>query len=130
MSSPSESQPSPEELARLAALLAPLASSTDALAALVQALAGLRRATPPAANGDAAAVPPVQLVTLDQCAVLVHVKKRTLYRYRARGLPRPRRKGWHGRPALYEWAEVRPFLEEHFNLRLPVIHPYHVAGNT
>jgi hypothetical protein len=58
------------------------------------------------------------LVTLDQMAALVQRCKRTLERYR-RELPAPRFRGRRGQPHLWDWAEVRPWLEETFGLRLP-----------
>jgi len=74
-------------------------------------------------TNPAAAAPAEQLVSLDQCAALVHVTRRHLARYRGRGLPASSRPGRRGRPALYEWRLMRPFLEAAFGLRLPETHP-------
>jgi hypothetical protein len=72
-----------------------------------------------------AGVPVEQPVTLDQCAAMVRLSRRALYHYRERGMPLPVRRGYHGRPALYEWAEMRPWLQCTFGLILPDIHPAH-----
>lgn len=63
-----------------------------------------RRAGPPPAE---------QLVTLDQCAATVGLRKRSLERYRGQ-MPPPRVKGRNGRPTLWAWLEVRPWLEKTF----------------
>jgi hypothetical protein len=59
-----------------------------------------------------------QLVTLDQCAAMVHRRKRSLEHYRRR-MPAPRVTGRRGQPSLWEWADVRPWLEGHFGRVLP-----------
>jgi len=101
----------------------------DRLARIEQALNRINALLSQQANGQAAAEPPAaQPVTLDQAAVMVHVARRTLYRYRNRGLPAPVRQGARGRPALYEWSAVRLFLESVFAMHLPIIHPYHVRS--
>jgi hypothetical protein len=61
---------------------------------------------------------PQDLVTLDQIAAMARRCKRTLERYR-RQLPAPRVRGRRGQPHLWDWTEVRPWLEETFGLRLP-----------
>jgi hypothetical protein len=61
---------------------------------------------------------PQDLVTLDQMAALVRRCKRSLERYRKQ-LPAPRFRGRRGQPHLWDWTEVRPWLEETFGLRLP-----------
>jgi hypothetical protein len=61
---------------------------------------------------------PQDLVTLDQIAAMARRCKRTLERYR-RQLPAPKFRGRRGQPHLWDWTEVRPWLEETFGLRLP-----------
>jgi hypothetical protein len=61
---------------------------------------------------------PQDLVTLDQMAAMVRRCKRSLERYRKQ-LPPPRFRGRRGQPHLWDWTEVRPWLEETFGLRLP-----------
>jgi hypothetical protein len=61
---------------------------------------------------------PQELVTLDQMAAMVHRSKRSLERYRGQ-LPAPRFRGRRGQTHLWDWPEVRPWLEETFGLRLP-----------
>ena len=61
----------------------------------------------------------LQLVNLDQLAALVRLSKRTLERH-VKSLPQPYRYGRGGRPTLWIWAEVRPYLIEEFGMpRLP-----------
>jgi len=76
---------------------------------------------PPVNSGQP--LPREQLVSLDQCAAMVHITRRALARYRGRGLPAPVRPGHAGRPTLYDWRVVRPWLEATFGLRLPECHP-------
>lgn len=71
--------------------------------------------------------PRPQLVTLDQCAAMVHLSRRSLFRYRSRGMPLPFRPGYHGRPGLYDWSEMRPWLEKTFGIPLPEVHPSYAA---
>ena len=59
-----------------------------------------------------------QLITLDQMAALCRMAKRSMERHRPR-MPAPRIKGSNGRPSLWAWAEVRPFLVERFGLDVP-----------
>lgn len=68
--------------------------------------------------------PPEQLVTLDQIGAIVHRSKRTMERYRSQ-MPAPRTRGRRGQPHLWAWAEVRPWLESPFGLRLPEHFPGH-----
>lgn len=72
------------------------------------------RLTPPFAPPTARE----QLVTLDQCAAMVGVRKRSLARHRAK-MPPPVVPGRRGRAALYSWDEVRPWLEREYGRRLP-----------
>lgn len=68
--------------------------------------------------------PAEQMVTLDQIGAMVHRSKRTMERYR-RQMPAPRVHGRRGQPHLWAWAEVRPWLEAMFGLRLPEHFPGH-----
>jgi hypothetical protein len=68
--------------------------------------------------------PTEQLVTLDQIGAMVHRSKRSMERYRSQ-MPPPRLRGRRGQPHLWEWAEVRPWLETIFGLRLPEHFPGH-----
>jgi hypothetical protein len=68
--------------------------------------------------------PTEQLVTLDQIGAMVHRSKRSMERYRNQ-MPAPRLRGRRGQPHLWEWAEVRPWLEATFGLRLPEHFPGH-----
>jgi hypothetical protein len=71
--------------------------------------------------------PAAQLVTLDQCAAMVHRSKLTLEHYRGR-MPAPARKGHRGQPHLYSWAAIRPWLESTFHTDLPVEFPGYLIG--
>ena len=60
------------------------------------------------------------LVTLDQAAASVHRKKRTLEHYKTKGsLPAPTIEGGGGKPDLWEWRVIRPWLEAEFKMSLP-----------
>jgi len=61
---------------------------------------------------------PEQHVDLDQVAAMLHISPRSLERYRTQ-MPPPVRKGHKGRRALWRWHELRPFLEETFEMNLP-----------
>lgn len=50
------------------------------------------------------------LVSLDQAASIVHRKKRALEAYKSKGLPDPDIKGGGGKPNLWKWQTIRPFL--------------------
>jgi hypothetical protein len=55
------------------------------------------------------------LVTLDQCAAIVHQSKRSLERDKTAGtLPAPSHEGGGGKAALYDWRVMRPYLAERF----------------
>ena len=89
----------------------------DRLERLLEELALRRRPSRPAP-----AQPPGQLVTLAQIAEISHRPRRVLERYR-RELPPPRVLGRPGRPDRWDWAEVRPWLQTAFGLRLPEHYP-------
>ncbi len=60
------------------------------------------------------------LVTLDQAAAAVKRRKRSLEHYKTKGkLPAPFTRGGGGKPDLWEWRIIRPWLEAEFNLKLP-----------
>lgn len=74
------------------------------------------------AAGLAAAPDLPQLVTLDQAAALVERSKRSLEYYRRHPrhqLPDPTVEGGGGRPHLWDWRVMRPWLERTFRARLP-----------
>jgi hypothetical protein len=80
-------------------------------------------------NGPAESVPlPRQLVSLDQAAAMVHRVSTSLYRYKERGMPAAVNRPTRGQSLLYDWAELRPWLQEMFGLLLPEIYPSHAAG--
>jgi hypothetical protein len=61
-----------------------------------------------------------ELVTLNQAAGMAHRKKRTLERYKTKGkLPAPAVEGGGGKPDLYDWKVMRPWLTETFGVNLP-----------
>lgn len=63
---------------------------------------------------------PECLVTLQQAAPTVHRSKRTLERLKSKsGFPRPRVIGGGGKPHLYDWAEMRTFLQREYKIPLP-----------
>jgi hypothetical protein len=91
--------------------------SPSELAALLYAAAELLRTA--ASQTPAAAPTTPQLITLDQCAALVRRKKKTLYCYldtmpAAVNRPRPR-----GQALLYDWQQMRPWLQKTFGISLP-----------
>jgi len=57
------------------------------------------------------------LVTLDQIAASVGRSKRTLEKYRSR-MPEPQVLGTGGKPHLWHWPTVRPWLEAEFQIEL------------
>jgi hypothetical protein len=61
-----------------------------------------------------------QYVDLDQAAAMVHVRKRTLERYKTRGMPPCTIKGGGGRKALWHWPSIRPWLVETFGVPQPM----------
>ena len=58
-------------------------------------------------------------ITLEQAAALVHRSKRALEEYKGRGMPEPRVRGGGGKPSLWIYAEIRPWLTKTFNIPLP-----------
>ncbi len=61
----------------------------------------------------------VVYVTLDQAAAVVRRSKRTLERYKGKGMPAPLVKGGGGRPAEWDWADLHPWLQKEFDRVLP-----------
>jgi hypothetical protein len=70
-------------------------------------------------EADGAGPDPHDLVTLNQAAAMVHRHKRTLEGYKAKGMPGPVIKGGGGKPALYSWSILRPWLMRQFDIKLP-----------
>ena len=58
------------------------------------------------------------LVTLDEAAAIVHRSKRTLENY-LRRMPAPHIQGGGGKPSLWKWNVLRPWLESQFIPDLP-----------
>jgi hypothetical protein len=120
-----------QELSLIRALMTGLAADVAALRAALEQPGGpglrLARAEPAqAVLPFTPASPAEQLVTLDQMAAIVHLKKRSLERYRPQ-LPPPAVLGRRGRPTRWRWADVRGWLEQTFGQRLPEDFPY-LAG--
>jgi len=65
-------------------------------------------------------VKPRQYVTLNQAAAIVNKSKKALERYRG-VMPQPvvKSKGGSGKANLWDWDELRPWLQEKFGLELP-----------
>lgn len=66
-----------------------------------------------------------ELVTLDEAAAMVHRSKKTLERYLAK-MPTPYVQGGGGKPSLWKWDELRPWLEQQFVPDLPKRFPRNV----
>jgi hypothetical protein len=80
----------------------------------------------PAASGTEPPAGFLDRVTLDQAAAAVHRKKRTLEHYKTKGtLPAPTILGGGGKPALWDWKALRPWLESTFKIELPETYPAH-----
>lgn len=80
-------------------------------------------AAPPALAGSDAKPPGAtlpQYVTLDQIAASVNRKKRSMERH-VLDMPLPDVKGGGGRPNMWEWTKVRPWLQTHFGVTLPEV---------
>lgn len=65
------------------------------------------------------------LVTLDEAAAMVHRSKKTLERYLAK-MPAPYVQGGGGKPSLWKWDELRPWLEQQFVPDLPERFPRNI----
>jgi hypothetical protein len=64
------------------------------------------------------------LITLDQAAALVHKTKRALEYHKTKGkLPAPFKEGGGGKPGLYDWKVMGPWLEKEFGIPQPVKYP-------
>jgi hypothetical protein len=59
------------------------------------------------------------LVTLAQAAAMVHRSKRALEEYKIRGMPKARVRGGGGKPSLWAYSEIRPWLMNTFDIPLP-----------
>jgi hypothetical protein len=82
---------------------------------LPEELADLRPAACPSRPPEE----PACLITLSQAAGLVHRSKRALEDYKRRGMPQARVRGGGGKPGLWAYAELRPWLMKTFDLVLP-----------
>jgi hypothetical protein len=65
------------------------------------------------------------LVNLDEAAAIVHRSKKTLERYLSK-MPAAYVQGGGGKPSLWKWAELRPWLEKQFVPDLPKRFPRNV----
>jgi len=65
------------------------------------------------------------LVNLDEAAAMVHRSKRTLERQLSK-MPAPHVQGGGGKPSLWKWAELRPWLEKEFVPDLPKRFPRNI----
>ncbi|WP_152051312.1 hypothetical protein [Tautonia marina] len=102
-------------------------ASAEAIQIISKALPNLvpGDATPPddAARFEAKPEAPHDLVTLNQAAGMVHRVKRTLEGYKNKGMPDPVVEGGGGRSALYDWKEMKPWLQDTFGVILPDTFP-------
>jgi hypothetical protein len=67
----------------------------------------------------------LDLVTLDEAAAIVHRVKRTLERHLSR-MPLPHVQGGGGKPSLWRWADLRPWLQREYLPDLPERFPRNV----
>jgi hypothetical protein len=67
----------------------------------------------------------LDLVRLDEAAAIVHRSKKTLERRKAK-MPAPHTEGGGGKPALWKWNELRPWLESEYVPDLPKTFPRNV----
>ena len=73
---------------------------------------------------DQELIPTRQMVTLSQAAAMVHRTKRAMEHYKTKGtLPSPSVEGGGGKPDLWDWEIIRPWLETEFGFQLPVQFP-------
>jgi hypothetical protein len=92
------------------------------LPALIQAIDELASLVPDAPPEEKQRPPDElpDLVTLDQAAAAVHRQKRTLERRKTEGkLPAPMVDGGGGKPDLWDWSTLRPWLEKEYGIDLP-----------
>lgn len=76
----------------------------------------------PASLDEAAAI---DLVSLDEAAAIVHRTKRTLERHLSK-MPAPQVQGGGGKPSLWNWTKLRPWLESEYVPDLPKGFPRNV----
>jgi hypothetical protein len=62
-----------------------------------------------------------ELVTLDQAAALVNRTANGLRHYRRQGMPEPFVRGTKGKPNEYLWSEMRRWLEDTFDRKVPEV---------
>jgi hypothetical protein len=88
---------------------------------LPEELADLRPAAfpTPVQGSEGGNSKPECLITHSQAAALVHRSKRALENYKGQGLPKPRVRGRGGKPSLWAYTEIRPWLIETFDIPLP-----------
>lgn len=117
--------PEPNDVDPMEALEASLARADEALAEAHRKIDQLRqeadrRAILPLPSGQLVLAYPgiPQRVTLDQLAAMVHRRKATFELYRGE-IPGRLTKGSRGRPALWDWATARPWLEQKFGILMP-----------
>lgn len=74
-------------------------------------------------------VPPIDYVTLLQCAGFVNKTKRTLERWKQddTAFPTPEIIGENGEADEWRWATIRPYLETKARRKLPETFPAHIA---
>jgi hypothetical protein len=66
---------------------------------------------------------PADYIRLDQVAALVHRTKKGLEYYKnnkKKGMPPPAIPGGYGKPDLWKYPDIRPWLEKTFGVRLPI----------
>jgi hypothetical protein len=85
----------------------------------------------PTLNGEQTGENPgvEDLVNLDEAAAIVHRVKRTLEGYqqdKTKNMPMPYVQGGGGKPSLWKWNELRPWLEKTFVPDLPKRFPRNV----
>jgi hypothetical protein len=92
--------------------------------ALAEAASG-GEAPPPVEKGTAESAVP-RYVTLDQMAVIIHMSKRTVEKWKKRKknpLPAPDVEGTGGKAARWLWSDIRPWLEKESGYKLPDRYP-------
>jgi hypothetical protein len=70
--------------------------------------------------------PHPDLVTLDQAAGIVHRSKKTLEKH-LKNMPLPYIQGGGGKPSLWKWHEIRPWLEKEYVPDLPKRFPGNIS---
>jgi hypothetical protein len=116
------------------ALLATVIEESQAIARFVRAMSSSARppdsaecGAPPSTDSkaDTANAGVDDLVRLDEAAAIVHRSKKTLQR-RLRDMPAPYVRGGGGKPSLWKWCDLRPWLEREYIPDLPKRFPRNV----